>query len=153
MYCKQCGKEVMENSVVCPNCGALVRKEKAGIKINWLILGGALASIIATFMPAVSAMGESISFMHETTQTEGIGIIVFSLIIGVLGLFRTAGMFSLIPALVNIYVVYYDLSPVLDYGADLGIGAILIIIANIVCVAGSVMAIIEFVKRKKNLLP
>mgnify|MGYP000934844669 FL=1 len=29
MYCKQCGKEVMENSMICPNCGARVQGKKA----------------------------------------------------------------------------------------------------------------------------
>ena len=147
MYCRQCGKEVMENSVVCPSCGALVKSEKTGIQnMNWLILGGAVVSIIATFMPFISFWGGSISLMNEATQTEGIGIIMMSLVAGILGFFPKARKFSFIPALFNIYVVFYDISPALDRGAEAGIGAVLILLANIVIVVG---AIIEFTKTRK----
>lgn len=32
MYCSVCGKEVMEEAVICPSCGCAVKKE--GIKTN-----------------------------------------------------------------------------------------------------------------------
>lgn len=154
MYCTKCGKEVMENSVVCPNCGASVKKVKTGTDIlRWLILGGALVSIIATFMPAITFMGSSVSFMSDglrDMQTEGTGIIILSLIAGILGCFKKGRMCSFIPAVLNIWIVYYDLSGTIDYGADWGIGAILIMLSNIVIIVGSIMGIVKFVQEKKN---
>lgn len=120
--------------------------------LKWLVLGGALVSIIATFMPAVTFMGDSVSFMSDglrDMQTEGIGIIIVSLIAGILGYFQKGRMCSFIPAILNIWVVYYDLSSVINYGASWGIGAILIILSNIVIIVGSIMQIVNVVKEKK----
>lgn len=153
MYCKQCGKEVMENSAVCPNCGALIQSKKTGTQtLGWLIIGAAIVSIIATFMPAITFMGESVSFMSELQdlRAEGTGIIIISLIAGILGFFRRGRMFSFIPGIINIFVVYYDLSGTIDYGASWGIGAILIMLSNLVITVGSIIGIVKFVQEKKN---
>lgn len=154
MYCKQCGKEVMENSVVCPNCGALVQSKKTGTQtLRWLIIGAMLVSIIATFMPAVTFMGDSVSFMSDglrDMQSEGTAIIILSLIAGILGFFQKGSMCSFIPAILNILLVYYDLHGAIDYGADWGIGAILIMLSNLVITVCSVMGIVKFVQEKKS---
>ena len=148
MYCKQCGKEVMENSMICPNCGARVQGKKAESKgMNWLILVGAVLSIIGTFMPAITFMGESLTFMSETIQTEGLGILVLAIIAGVLGVLPRARKFSFIPAVIMIGVVCADLSPAFDYGAQIGVGAMLIILGGILAIIGS---IVEFTKKKKS---
>ena len=148
MYCKQCGKEVMENSVICPNCGARVQGKKAESKgMNWLILVGAVLSVIGTFMPAITFMGESLAFMSETTQTEGLGILVLAIIAGVLGVLPRARKFSFIPAVIMIGVVSADHTPAFDYGAQIGIGAMLIILGGILAIIGS---IVEFTKKKKS---
>ena len=148
MYCKHCGKEVMENSVICPNCGARVQGKKAESKgMNWLILVGAVLSVIGTFMPAITFMGESLAFMSETTQTEGLGILVLAIIAGVLGVLPRARKFSFIPAVIMIGVVCADLSPAFDYGAQIGVGAMLIILGGILAIIGS---IVEFTKKKKS---
>lgn len=153
MYCTKCGKEVMENSVICPNCGSPVKRKETGTQyLRWLILGCALVSIIATFMPAVTFMGESISFMSDLQdmRAEGIGIIIISIVVGLLGYFKKGRMCSFIPALFNVYVVYHDLSPVIEYGASWGIGAILIMLSNLVIIVGSIIGIVKFVQEKKN---
>ena len=148
MYCKQCGKEVMENSVICPNCGARVQGKKAESKgMNWLILVGAVLSVIGTFMPAITFMGESLAFMSETAQTEGFGILVLAIIAGVLGVLPRARKFSFIPAVIMIGVVCVDISPALDKGAQIGIGAMSIILGGILAIVGS---IVEFTKKKKS---
>lgn len=154
MYCKKCGKEVMENSVACPNCGALLQSKKTGTQtLGWLIIGAAIVSIIATFMPAVTFMGQSVSFMSELQdlRAEGTAMIILSLIAGILGYFRRGRMCSFLPAILNIYGVYYDLSDVINYyGASWGIGAILIMLSNLVIIVGSIMGIVKFVQEKKN---
>lgn len=153
MYCKKCGKEVMENSAACPNCGALLQSKKTGTQtLGWLIIGAAIVSIIATFMPAVTFMGQSVSFMSELQdlRAEGTIIIITSLIAGILGCFRRGRMCSFLPAIFNIYVVYYDLSGTIDYGASWGIGAILIMLSNLVITVGSIMGIVKLVQEKKN---
>ncbi len=155
MYCTKCGKEVMENSVICPNCGSPVKRKETGTQyLRWLILGCALVSIIATFMPAVTFMGESISFMSDLQdlRTEGTAIIIISIVAGLLGYFKKGRMCSFIPAILNILLVYYDLSGAIDYGADWGIGAILIMLSNLVIIVGSIMGIVKFVQEKKNSL-
>lgn len=135
MYCKQCGKEVMENSMICPNCGARVQGKKAESKgMNWLILVGAVLSVIGTFM-------------SETAQTEGFGILVLAIIAGVLGVLPRARKFSFIPAVIMIGVVCVDISPALDKGAQIGIGAMSIILGGILAIIGS---IVEFTKKKKS---
>lgn len=152
MYCTKCGKEVMETSVVCPNCGVPVKRKQETQYLRWLILGCALVSIIATFMPAITFMGESVSFMSDLQdmRAEGTGIIIISIVAGLLGYFKKGRMCSFIPAVFNIYVVYHDLSGTIDYGASWGIGAILIILSNLVIIAGSIMGIVKFVQEKKN---
>lgn len=145
MYCKQCGKEVMEQSVVCPNCGAAV-KRAATQSTNWVIVGAAIVTIIATFMPVVSFMGMSISFVAEETRTEGMAIIVLALIGGLLGYFRK-GKFGFIPAAIALILYGYDVSPALDAGANTDIGGILIIVGTIAMIVGSIM---EFVKGRRS---
>lgn len=148
MYCKQCGKEVMENSVVCPNCGAMVQGNKSESKgINWFILVGAVVSMIGTFLPAITFMGSSISFMSEATQTEGVGIFTLAIIAGVLGFFPRARKFSFIPAIMAMGIAYVDISESLNYGAQMGSGTMLIMLGGVVIIIGSV---IEFVKKKNN---
>jgi len=60
-------------------------------------------------------------------------------------------MCSFIPALFNVYVVYHDLSPVIEYGASWGIGAILIMLSNLVIIVGSIMGIVKFVQERKSI--
>lgn len=120
-------------------------KESKGM--NWLILVGAVLSVIGTFMPAITFMGESLAFMSETAQTEGFGILVLAIIAGVLGVLPRARKFSFIPAVIMIGVVCVDLSPALDKGAQIGIGAMSIILGGILAIIGS---IVEFTKKKKS---
>lgn len=115
--------------------------------MNWLILVGAVLSVIGTFMPAITFMGESLAFMSETAQTEGFGILVLAIIAGVLGVLPRARKFSFIPAVIMIGVVCVDLSPALDKGAQIGIGAMSIILCGILTIVGS---IVEFTKKKKS---
>ena len=46
MYCKECGEEIKEKTVICPNCGCRVKKEFSTEKnklvalLLWFFLGG-----------------------------------------------------------------------------------------------------------------
>ena len=43
MYCKHCGQPIDDNAVVCPNCGAVVKRRSRNLRdtgsIGWGILG------------------------------------------------------------------------------------------------------------------
>ena len=79
--------------------------------------------------------------------TMGIGISIIAIIAGVLGVLPRARKFSFIPAVIMIGVVCVDLSPALDKGAQIGIGAMSIILGGILAIIGS---IVEFTKKKKS---
>ena len=79
--------------------------------------------------------------------TMGIGMSIIAIIAGVLGVLPRARKFSFIPAVIMIGVVCVDLSPALDKGAQIGIGAMSIILGGILAIIGS---IVEFTKKKKS---
>ena len=79
--------------------------------------------------------------------TMGIGMSIIAIIAGVLGVLPRARKFSFIPAVIMIGVVCVDLSPELDKGAQIGIGAMSIILGGILAIIGS---IVEFTKKKKS---
>ncbi len=72
---------------------------------------------------------------------------IIAIIAGVLGVLPRARKFSFIPAVIMIGVVCVDLSPALDKGAQIGIGAMSIILGGILAIIGS---IVEFTKKKKS---
>lgn len=76
--------------------------------------------------------------------TMGIGMSIIAIIAGVLGVLPRARKFSFIPAVIMIGVVCVDLSPALDKGAQIGIGAMSIILGGILAIIGS---IVEFTKK------
>ena len=80
-------------------------------------------------------------------RTMGIGMSIIAIIAGVLGVLPRARKFSFIPAVIMIGVVCVDLSPALDKGAQIGIGAMSIILGGILAIIGS---IVEFTKKKKS---
>lgn len=79
--------------------------------------------------------------------TMGIGMSIIAIIAGVLGVLPRVRKFSFIPAVIMIGVVCVDLSPALDKGAQIGIGAMSIILGGILAIIGS---IVEFTKKKKS---
>lgn len=54
-FCEKCGKEILEDAVVCPNCGCAVKKEEVKKEVNYadLVKGSSTTNIIGIIVLAV----------------------------------------------------------------------------------------------------
>lgn len=96
---------------------------------------GNIVAIIGCFLPFISVFGQSVNYI----EGDGVIVIVLSIVSMVLGLFKAKLAF--IPAILSLVVCFFDLSALESYALDLmGIGAWLIIIANIVVIIGSLIS-------------
>lgn len=57
-YCEKCGKEIMEEAVICPGCGCAVKQQpvKREISYNDCVKGAATTNIIAGIVLAVGVL-------------------------------------------------------------------------------------------------
>lgn len=50
MFCSNCGKEISDGAVICPHCGCVVKKVKAGaVDLSIISIIGFVLSIVAAF--------------------------------------------------------------------------------------------------------
>jgi hypothetical protein len=81
MFCKQCGKEIMEQAVVCVHCGAATDKLKANrpeeeegaVTKNTLVLG----YLLAAFMPLLGGIA-GIYVMAKGKAVHGLGMMALA---------------------------------------------------------------------------
>ncbi len=102
---------------------------------------------VGSFLDISFKKEERKKYDEKKLWTMGIGMSIIAIIAGVLGVLPRARKFSFIPAVIMIGVVCVDLSPALDKGAQIGIGAMSIILGGILAIIGS---IVEFTKKKKS---
>lgn len=148
-FCKYCGRELTEGEVC--NCKELKTQEQTQKNITkLLVIIGSILMFVACFMPfySVSALGYSESFTYK----EGDGVItiilaIIAIVLAVLNLQK----FSLIPVMINLVMVVYDLSQVSDasYGmGHTGMGASVLIISTVIALIGGALAFVWKLKRK-----
>lgn len=162
MYCRKCGKEIPENSAVCPACGAgasgkksvvgggsLLGDDKRDNVTKLMMLIGAVVSIISTFLPFATAsafgMSETVSYVNGG-EGDGIIAIILSVVVLVLVFLNKPRKFSVIPAGLTICMLVYEMISLSDaadsaFGlaeVSMGIGFWLILAANIAIIVGAV---------------
>ena len=99
-FCSTCGKEIMEEAVICPNCGCLVEKasqknnSESGLKIAakiFMILGTIGLGISCFLIPLAWCIPMTVVYFSKTKKGEPIGtgfkvccLLFVSLIAGIL---------------------------------------------------------------------
>lgn len=85
-YCSKCGKELVDEAIVCPNCGcavtegALVKEgeqETAGLKTAakiFMILGCVGNALFAFLIPLIWCIPMTISYFRKVENHEKIGV-------------------------------------------------------------------------------
>jgi len=98
-----------------------------------MLLGGNILSIIGCFLPFVSMWGFSTSYI------EGDGVIVLVLCAVSIVLAFVKAKFAFIANAIALIVTFIGVSQAAEFSLDLlGVGAYVIIIANIVAIIGSI---------------
>lgn len=69
MYCKNCGKEVDENALVCVNCGVAVKNKKKPVYKKWWFW----VIIVVVFSGIVGASNSSNTDTPSTNSTNSVG--------------------------------------------------------------------------------
>ena len=102
--------------------------------VNKLLLGGNVLSIIGCFLPFVSVFG------YDYPYIKGDGIIVLVLcIVSMVLAFLNKAKISCVANVLALIVTFMGISKLAEISLEfLGVGAYLIIIANIVAIVGSV---------------
>ena len=84
MFCKNCGKEINENTYVCPNCGVKVSTQAEEKKTNTLAIVG---FILAFLVPIAGLICSIIARKQVQERNEGgAGLALAGLIISIVEL-------------------------------------------------------------------
>lgn len=88
MFCKNCGKEVLEKAVVCLSCGGIVNevflvspKEKDNYQ-EWSLSAFIGYLILGVLLPFVGFIIGIVGITKEAKRTQGIYILVASIVSG-----------------------------------------------------------------------
>ena len=70
MFCKNCGKEISDEAVICPNCGVPVQKEQAPVEQKNTI---ATVGLVLSFFVSVVGLILSIVGLKKSAELNGAG--------------------------------------------------------------------------------
>lgn len=80
MYCSDCGNQLLDRAVICPNCGCPTRNHKAHQSSDTEITPGQIAALYAVgFIFPIGGVIGSIYLFVKGSVGHGIGVIVLSL--------------------------------------------------------------------------
>ncbi len=79
-YCTKCGEQLMDEYLVCPNCGCptgSIKKENSGLKTIikvFLIIGCVLNALILFLIPLIWCIPMTIYYFNAVKKNEKVGL-------------------------------------------------------------------------------
>lgn len=72
-YCSKCGREIMDEAVICPNCGCAVASNKAGKPVEADEVSVGLC-ILAVFIPLFGLIYWALKHSETPRRAKAVGI-------------------------------------------------------------------------------
>ena len=98
-FCSKCGKEIMEEAIVCPHCGCAATPAASGVATNDQVSVG--LCILSVFIPLFGVIYWPVKHKETPKKARACGIaaliswgisVVFSILLTALGVGIAAGM-------------------------------------------------------------